>query len=620
MAIAAATVFQIQSTATAGNVNGGGFNPANASFLTDGAATLATGNSPVFTSASYNFVAGDAGHWIYISSGTNWNPGWYQIASVAANAATLSADIGQVVTVNTSNLYVPNTIAGVATTASPTAATWGIDYSQSNSSRYTATDLTGATTTCTSATNPFTAQMVGNLIQFTAGTGVTQGWYEIVSVAAGTATLDRSAGTTFSVVTYNTGGAISLGSSTTNRTDNNFFGIAQSSITASGHYFIKGGTNITYSMGGAVSTINTGNAKWPILWEGYASIRGDRPTGITKPTLAFGGNGCAAAANTDTYALNFTGTSAALFSQAGSCKAFFCKFLNSSTSISRIGCSMNINSQVIMCESVSYNGFAITGPATAGSINSCYIHDSSIGIRLGASASCWILTNLIIGNTTDGVLFNTAVTSPGLLQGNTIYGAENKLGVGVNYNTGSTNSVVMNNIIYGLTTGITHADTETIDFGDYNDYFNNTTDVSNFPKGPHDLALNPTFTNVIQVTGTTATSSGSVLTVSGGGVGSLVPGQDYLQIKSGTGVTVGMYGITGVTSTTITTDNALGTSVSGNIVWQVTTGRNFGIGTNLQAKGYPGIFPGALTTGYLDIGAAQAQSGGGSSSSSFTFS
>lgn len=36
-------------------------------------------------------------------------------------------------------------------------------------------------------------------------------------------------------------------------------------------------------------------------------------------------------------------------------------------------------------------------------------------------------------------------------------------------------------------------------------------------------------------------------------------------------------------------------------------GGNFSIGTNLKEAGYPGVFPGATTTGYLDIGAAQRQ-------------
>src|ERR1041385_4090644 len=94
MALASTTVWDCRSTATSGNLNGGGFNPANANMVTDLAGTSCTGNSPVVTSATYTFVAGDVGAKVYIKSGTNWTPGWYPIASVNAGAATLSAAIG----------------------------------------------------------------------------------------------------------------------------------------------------------------------------------------------------------------------------------------------------------------------------------------------------------------------------------------------------------------------------------------------------------------------------------------------------------------------------------------------------------------------------------------------
>ena len=38
---------------------------------------------------------------------------------------------------------------------------------------------------------------------------------------------------------------------------------------------------------------------------------------------------------------------------------------------------------------------------------------------------------------------------------------------------------------------------------------------------------------------------------------------------------------------------------------------DFSIGTNLKALGFPGVFPGALSTGYMDIGAVQRQEAGG---------
>ena len=86
----------------------------------------------------------------------------------------------------------------------------GTDYSQQDSAQYSAADLVLVTTgTCSSASHSFVAADVGNLIQITAGTGFTAGFYEIVSVAAGVATLDRAAGTASSTGgTWAEGGAL----------------------------------------------------------------------------------------------------------------------------------------------------------------------------------------------------------------------------------------------------------------------------------------------------------------------------------------------------------------------------------------------------------------------------
>src|ERR1035437_3502052 len=135
------SVFEVRSGATAGNVNGGGFNPANANFISNFTATVATGNSPVIASASYNFVAGDVGAWVYVKSGSNWTAGWYQIASVASNKATVNAAIGQAIQISNGR-YITNTVAGCATTASPTSGTCGIDYSQQTAAQYVTTVLT----------------------------------------------------------------------------------------------------------------------------------------------------------------------------------------------------------------------------------------------------------------------------------------------------------------------------------------------------------------------------------------------------------------------------------------------------------------------------------------------
>ena len=88
----------------------------------------------------------------------------------------------------------------------------GTDYSQQDSAEYTYTDLVidGADNTIvSSASHSFIATDVGNIMQITAGTGFTTGFYEIVSVSSGEATLDRACGTVGSTGgTYAVGGAL----------------------------------------------------------------------------------------------------------------------------------------------------------------------------------------------------------------------------------------------------------------------------------------------------------------------------------------------------------------------------------------------------------------------------
>lgn len=208
MALSPYTTWEARSTGA--STNGGAFNTTNANFATDLTATSGNTSSPIVSSASYNFVAGDVGAFVFIKSGTNWLPGWYQIASVASNAATLTASIGS------ANLFagasVLNTAAGVASVASPTAGTWGVDYSQQAAAQFAFTDLVidGTTNTkFTSAAKPVGKNFIGNIMQVTGGTGFTTGYFEIVSTVTTTATCDRSLGTLSSTGgTANLGGAV----------------------------------------------------------------------------------------------------------------------------------------------------------------------------------------------------------------------------------------------------------------------------------------------------------------------------------------------------------------------------------------------------------------------------
>ena len=69
----------------------------------------------------------------------------------------------------------------------------GTDRSQQDAAHISRTDLVIGvdTATITSVATPFTSAEIGNLIQITAGTGFTVGFYEITAVAATVATVDR---------------------------------------------------------------------------------------------------------------------------------------------------------------------------------------------------------------------------------------------------------------------------------------------------------------------------------------------------------------------------------------------------------------------------------------------
>lgn len=478
----------------------------------------------------------------------------------------------------------------------------GTDYSQQDASQYSGTNLASANGTTnpsviTSATHNFVAADVGNIIRISAGTNWTTGWYQIVSVAANAATLDRAVGTAagLSNGTFAVGGAISLNSATT---DNAFFG----AIAAGNTVWVKNGS-LTIAQ---ASTGAAGGASQPIMMKGYNSSRGDNPTGSSRPTLALGANTFTVGNNWDVYNCIFTGTAAGIFSSASNGKVINCKFTNNSTTAARNCLVLGTNGYAFNCEAICYRGAAIAF-STAAQVINCYIHDSDTGIlNSGTTNASTITGNIIESNVTYAIRMAGANTGSTWIAGNTLYGGENKTGTGLSMISGNTAIRFINNIIYGFATGVSHADSaQTICFDDYNDYFNNTADVSGWTKGSNDKALDPGFTSVAQKTGTTATTSGSVLTQSGADFSTVTDNRDFCYIVSGTGITAGQYLITSHTTTTLTLDIAPGTSAVADKVFKVTTGRDFSIGSNLRGQGFPGAFQAALSTSYTDMGAVQ---------------
>ncbi len=498
------------------------------------------------------------------------------------------------------------------------AARGGTDYSLQNTAQLTATDLTctAGSTTVTSATGGFTTAMVGNYIHLTAltGTGAIIGWYEIVSrTDTNNVVLDRTptnGANNITAGTFYVGGALSFG----NTLDDDLFEIA----VPGNIYYIKGGA--TYTPGEAIS-ISTAGAALTIEIRGYTTSHADwtTTTGANRPTLDMAANGFTLGNNWSMSGVILKGTAAAVLTGGTGSRVINCKVTNTSTTAGRSAMTCATDQFTFNSEFVSYrgNGIVMNGAAV-----SCYAHDSNNGILVANGTVVQNIQNCIFeSNVTAAINNTTGVTGRVVISGCTLFGSTNKTGIGVNLATASTDVALVNNIITGFVSGAVHADTQTIGFDNYNNYHNNTTDVTNWTKGANDSAVAPSFTSVGQVTGATATTSGSVLTQAGADftASGVVAGRDYLYLVSGTGVTAGIYGITNVGTTTLTLDIAPGTNATADKVFQITTGRNFAVGPAMKALGFPGAFPGGVTTGYLDQGAIQRQEAAAVGGGSFAF-
>ena len=474
----------------------------------------------------------------------------------------------------------------------------GTDFSQQDAAQYSLTSVSTAAADAIMLHASAAADMVGNIAYVSAGTNFTVGRYEIISVVAGVSiTVDRNCTTGIGsggVVAI--GGALSLGSS-----DDAVF----EALVAGNKMWVK---NATYVLGGTVSMSNSGTAQKPIVIEGYATTRGDLPTGSTRPIFDCGAPTFTCGNDIEWKNIQFKGTGFSVLTLGNRDKLINFKLTNNSTSADRVGLTGGNNLFCFASELICYRGIAITTAAGNYIIDSCYIHDSKTGLAHTGAGQPGTFTNNIFKNfTTFAMNFTASGTESLNIFRNTFHGC-NVTGTAINFAAGIQLPRVYNNTISNFATGIAHAGTQTSQFDNYNNMFNNTTNVSGWVQGANNIALDPAFA-VSDVLGTTATTSGSVITDSSKDFTALgvTAGRDFIYIVSGTGITVGIYGITAVGTTTLTLDIAPGTNATADKVYQIVNGANFAVGTNLKATGYPGLFPGGYTTGYPDIGAVQRQ-------------
>jgi len=479
MALSQYTIAEVRSGGT--STGAAFFDPGQtAGMFTDGAATVADTAAPVFSSASYNFVAGDVGAWVYIGAGTNWTKGWYKIASVASNVATLTATIGQAVKLTTTGTIRPDgpsTVIGCATTASPTGATWSIDYSQQDAVRFTYTDLAsaGAGLTVSSAAQPFAKQHVGNGLNITSGTNFTAGRYVIASVAAAVATVVGPNNITTGVGSAGNG---KLG------------GALNAPITLDGK--LVGGT-IIFISGTFSRTTNSdyftainGSVTLPIKFSGYSNVRGDGflgrsiSTGFLITTNFATLNYTAGHFRTDgafnivenlyvtqngniaNGALSIIGVTSmirncSVLIIANSIATYAlnlynyvlavnCDAINQSSTSGSVGIGSTLQNTMINCyakTTASTSGMCFLVTSYSNTLVGCVASGGSgCGIKWTGSAYNLQITNCTItGNTTDGILSDSTSKTASIINESIV---SNNGGYGVNFGGSSSLMTVLN--------------------------------------------------------------------------------------------------------------------------------------------------------------------------------
>lgn len=362
----------------------------------------------------------------------------------------------------------------------------GTDYSQQTTAELNPTDLamTQSSTTLTSATGGFTAAMVGNIIQITAGTNFDTGFYEItVHTDTNTVTLDRTAasGGNGSGGTGYVGGALAT------------IGKAVGAMVAGNDIYVK--ATATYSVASAIApTVGGASSDDPSRLIGYTTTRTDNGRATISGTAAIYVIDFGAAGNY-WHVKNFEidGTDTATNGVRDGVGRVISL---SNLKIHRIATngifSIGAGSLIEDCEITDMKAGAAQGIYLSGnnsSVDRCEIHNNpclGIGLLRGAVHRC-----LVYDNTGDGI--NTATTAAAVthIKHNTFY---NNSGDGLDIDhVASIGSVVIEGNIFSDNGGYginVVSSNKGPAGGGRNAYYNNTSGArNNLDALPGDVAL-----------------------------------------------------------------------------------------------------------------------------------
>ena len=244
----------------------------------------------------------------------------------------------------------------------------GTDYSQQDSAQYALTLCTTAAANAIILNSNAAAVMVGNVCQVISGTNFTPGFYEIISVVAGVSiTVDRNC-----TIAAGASGVVNVGGALGHPNTIGAVAVAGNTI------WIKSGTYVKQGSNAYVLSYNSN-----CTWKGYASTRGDNPTGDTRPYFDGANNttNCiSAAVDTGIMLCNIRvgiATSDGITDNNASGNSF----LNYVSSKNNGGSGFSMSAfNAVACESANNTSYGFCdsgGYRSTGYYYGCYVHDNS---------------------------------------------------------------------------------------------------------------------------------------------------------------------------------------------------------------------------------------------------
>ncbi len=469
VAVSANTAWEVRPT-NGSDTSGGGFDFTQGTLGTARTDLVISGSdSTIASSAAQVFVTGDIGKYILVTAGTGFNKGWFWITAVdGSNNATFDRSLGT-----------------LSSTGGSFKLYGSIDYSRQNGAQFSVSNLvTNGTPTITSVSAPFTAQMVGNMIYITGGTGsIAANWYMIsVFTSSTSVNVDRNTGLSAGTgATGNMGGALQT-----------LAAVAPLIASSNKVYFkAESGLTTTASITFATTGVTPSSSATANRLIGYTTTRGDGGKATITLSTNTGLTGLIFS-NKGWWVENITVDCANLGTSTGmSFTGLFqtvlnCQIKNFKTAGIVLSSFSSNSSQIVSCEVTGGNSGATAAISLQGSITTvvnCNIHDNVCTAIAAGGNSSSLLYNLITNNsggTSDGIT-TTAGGQPLTIIGNTIYACGRS---GIRMASGTANGawIIKNNLF--VNNGAPGIDFVTAAYPawqlwDGNAFFNNTSGTRN---------------------------------------------------------------------------------------------------------------------------------------------